>query len=87
MQANKYLVGLVLGIVGAVWHVFWSFLVWAGWGQAFIDFIFRLHFIAPPYTILAFDFGTAALLVGVVFFLWFILGFIGALVWNVFHRH
>ena len=87
MHANKYLVGLVFGIVGAIWHVFWSFLVWVGWAQVFIDFIFRLHFITPPYNISPFDFGTAALLVGVVFVLWFILGFIAALVWNVFHRH
>lgn len=86
MQTNKYLVGLVFGIVGAVWHVFWSLLVWVGWAQAFIDFIFRLHFITPPYTISTFDFGTAALLVGVVFVLWFVLGFIAALVWNVFHH-
>jgi hypothetical protein len=87
MQANKYLLGLVFGIVGAIWHVFWSFLVWVGWAQVFIDFIFTLHFITPPYTISPFDFGTATLLVGVVFGLWFILGFIAALVWNVLHRH
>ncbi|MBI2998272.1 MAG: hypothetical protein HYY46_07425 [Deltaproteobacteria bacterium] len=85
MKTNKYLVGLVLGIVGAVWHVFWSFLVWVGWAQAFIDFIFRLHFITPPYTISAFDFGIAALLVTVVFVLWYILGFFAALVWNLLH--
>ena len=86
MNTNKYLVGLVFRIVGAIWHVFWSFLVWAGWAQPFIDFIFRLHFITPPYRIAVFDFGTAALLVTVVFVLWFILGFIAALVWNVFHK-
>ncbi len=73
METNKYVVGLVFGVVGAVWHVFWSLLVWAGWAQAFIDFIFRLHFITPPYTISAFDLGTAALLVTVVFALWYIL--------------
>ncbi len=66
MKTNKYVVGRVFGIVGAVWHVFWSLLVWAGWARPFIDFIFRLHFITPPYTISAFDFGTAALLVTVV---------------------
>ncbi len=35
MKANKYLVGLVFGVVGGLWHVFRLFLVWVGWGQAF----------------------------------------------------
>lgn len=41
--------------------------------------------ITPPYTISAFDFGTAALLVTVVFVPWYILGFFAALVWNLLH--
>lgn len=67
MKTNKYLVGLVFGIVGAVWHLFWSVLVWLGWAQGFIDFIFRLHFITPPYKITPFDLRTAAMLVTIVF--------------------
>jgi len=86
MKLNKVLVGVVFGIVGAVWHLFWSFLVWVGWAQAFLDFIFTLHFITPPYKIAAFDFITAALLITVVFVLWFVLGIIAAAVWNIFHR-
>jgi len=86
MRANKYLVGLVFGVVVGLWHVFWSFLVWVGWAQAFIDLIFRLHFIRHPYTISPFDFGTAAMLVGVVFVIWYVLGFIAAMVWNLFHK-
>jgi len=86
MRANKYLVGLVLGIIGGLWHVFWSLLVWVGWAQDFIDLIFRLHFIRPPYTIRSFDFGTAAMLVGVVFVIWYIFGVIAAMVWNLFHK-
>ena len=86
MKTNIFLVGLVFGVVGAVWHLFWSFLVWAGWAQAFIDFIFTLHFIAPPYKIAAFDFITAALLIAVVFVLWFVLGLVAAAAWNIFHR-
>ena len=86
MKANKYLVGLVFGVVGGLWHVFWSFLVWAGWAQAFIDLIFILHFIRPPYAIRPFAFGTAATLVGVVFVIWYVFGFIAAMVWNLFHK-
>lgn len=86
MKVNQFLVGLVFGIVGAIWHLFWSALVWLGWAQPFIDFIFRLHFITPPYKITPFDFGTAAILVTVVFLIWAILGFIAAIVWNTVHK-
>lgn len=86
MKTNKIVVGIVFAVVGALWHLFWSFLVWAGWAQPFIDFIFTLHFITPLYKIAAFDFVTAALLIGVVFILWFVLGIIAAAVWNVFSR-
>ena len=86
MKINGIVVGVVFGVVGAVWHLFWSLLVWAGWAQAFIDFIFGLHFITPLYKIAAFDFVTATLLITVVFVLWFVLGIITAAVWNMFHR-
>ena len=86
MKTNKYLVGLVFGIVGAVCHVFWSFLVWGGWAQTFIDFVFKIHFITPPYTVSTFDFGIAAMLILVVFAIWYVLGFVAALVWNMFHE-
>jgi len=86
MKTNKIVVGGVFGVVGAVWHLFWSFLVWAGWAQSFIDLIFTLHFITPPYKIAAFDPVTAVLLITVVFVLWFVLGIIAAAVWNMFHR-
>ena len=86
MKTNKYLVGLVFGLVGAVWHLFWSVLVWLGWAQGFIDFIFRLHFITPPYKINPFDLRTAAMLVTAVFIIWVIFGFIAAIVWNIFHK-
>jgi hypothetical protein len=86
MKTNKIVVGVVFGIVGAVWHLFWSFLVWIGWAQSFIDFIFTLHFIIPPFKIAAFDFITATLLITVVLILWFGLGIITAAVWNMVHR-
>ena len=44
-------------------HAAWAGLVASGYAQSLIDFIFRLHFIAPVYRIAAFDLQTAGLLV------------------------
>lgn len=82
MKGNQYLYGLACGLVGSIWHVFWSALVWLGWAQAFINFIFRLPFITPPYKIIPFDLGTAVMPVTVVFVIWAILGFMAAIVWD-----
>ena len=67
--------------LGAV-HAAWAAAVAAGWGQPLIDWIFRLHFIDPPYRILPFDLTTAAILVGLTFAIGAALGLAFATVWN-----
>lgn len=75
--------GLTFGAFMALFHAAWAALVAVHWAQPLLDFIFRLHFIAPPYRVEAFDLATAAGLVGVTF----ALGAIGAgafaTVWNI----
>lgn len=60
---NKHKAGLVVGIFFGVWHLAWVLLVAGGWAQPFMDWIFRLHFIQPPYHITPFILRDAALLI------------------------
>jgi len=78
--------GLVLGAVIAAWHVLWSALVAVGWAQTVVDFVFRIHFISPPYTIDAFDLVRAAMLVLVTFGVGYVFGAAFAALWNRLHR-
>ncbi len=75
--------GLVFGLCMALFHATWAALVALQWAQPLLDFIFRLHFIAPPYRVGAFDPATALMLVGVTFALGVVGGSIFATVWNL----
>jgi hypothetical protein len=66
----------------ALWHTLWALLVWHGVTQWLLDFTFRLHMIAPPYKVVAFDFTTAAGLVLVTAFSGYVFGWGIALIWN-----
>ena len=65
MARNRPLrLGIALGVLMIVAHAIWAMCVSLGWAQLFMDFIFRLHFIDPPYRILPFDMVTALKLLG-----------------------
>jgi len=59
-----------------------SLSVAIGVAQAFMDWIFRLHFIEPPYRMMPFSFGTAALLILLTFTLGYLFGWVLAALWN-----
>ena len=79
---NSQIVGFVFAAFLAIWHILWSLLVAVGAAQPFLDFIFRLHMITPPYKIAAFHLGTAAGLVLMTAGLGYVAGWAVGLIWN-----
>jgi hypothetical protein len=79
---NKHKLGLVFGSFLALWHFTWALLVLTGMAQSLMDWIFRLHFIQPPYTILAFNFGAAVALIMIVTVTGYLSGWVLGAIWN-----
>jgi len=73
-------IGLALGAFLALWHVCWVLLVWVGWAQPLLDFIFQLHMIAPPYHVTDFSLGAGCALIVLTSGIGFVFGcLLGAL--------
>ena len=87
MRVDSVKIGLVAGLFLGMAHALWATLVLTGMGQPLIDFIFRLHFISPPYHVESFEAGRAALLVGITFAIGMIGGFVAGAIWNFFHHN
>jgi hypothetical protein len=67
----------------AVIHAIWAFMVYMLWAQPFLDFIFDLHFITPPYRVEAFEAGRAVMLLVVTAGIGLLGGGVFALAWNL----
>jgi hypothetical protein len=80
---SKSKVGLVFGLLLALFHLTWALLVALGWAQRLIDLVFRLHFIEPPYRIMPFRIEVAAGLVALTALTGFVTGWVLAAIWNV----
>lgn len=80
LSPNK--AGLALGGTIASWHIVWSLLVVTGIAQPFINWIFELHMIQPPYTIMPFVLLRSVILVLVTFVFGYLLGWAFASIWN-----
>jgi hypothetical protein len=84
-RINKNKAGIVAGLLIGLWHLIWSLLVAFGVAQAVINWIFRLHFIQPPYTITAFNLVTAVTLIVVTSVIGFVMGWLFGAIWNWLH--
>ncbi|HMN52110.1 MAG TPA: hypothetical protein PKB01_08630 [Xanthobacteraceae bacterium] len=79
---NVHRTGLTLAtFVGSI-HLLWSAVVALGFGQEAANFVLRLHFVKPVYSINPFQIDTAALLVALTVAVSYCLGAFFALIWN-----
>jgi hypothetical protein len=83
-RIRPHSLGTIIGIQFASWHVGWSFLVWIGWAQRLIDFIFELYMFTPTLRVAGFNFLTAAQLSVLAGCFGYSLGSFAALMWNLF---
>lgn len=81
-MVNRNRLGLVFASTLGLWHLTWSLLVAFGLAQWLIDWVFRLHFIQPPYTITQFKPALAAALILITSTLGYIIGWVMAGIWN-----
>jgi hypothetical protein len=82
---NKARAGVAFGLILGLYHLTWSLIVAFGKAQVLIDWIFRLHFIEPPYTVTPFNLGMAATLIAFTSVLGYVLGWLFAAIWNRLH--
>ncbi len=83
-NANK--VGLVFGALLGGFHLLWAVLVMMGIAQMIYDYILWAHMIHLPIVIGPFDATAAGVLVVMTAVMGYAGGYIGAMVWNKFHR-
>jgi len=83
INANK--LGLTIGIFVAALHALWAVLVAVGQDQvqAYLDWIFPLHFIGNVFQIMTFNLVSALILVVMAFVGGYICGWVLAWLWNM----
>ena len=74
--------GAAFAIFLGACHGGWALLVWAGGAQWLLDFIFRLHMIAPAYHVTAFSLPTAIGLVCITAAIGYVSGLLLGFFWN-----
>jgi hypothetical protein len=82
---NRNKLGLVFGASLGIWHLLWALLVAIGIAQWLMDWVFRLHFIQPPYKVTEFKPILALALIVLTSILGYLIGWVLAAIWNWLH--
>ena len=83
---NKHKTGLVLGSLVSSIHLVWSILIALGWAQGLLDFIYNMHSLNNPFTVMSFSLMRSLGLVVITFVVGYVLGNVFAMFWNKFHQ-
>lgn len=83
---NPNKAGLVLGTLIGAWHLIWGVLVAVGWAQAILNFVFWIHFLAPPFSVQQFQPGLALILILVTGAIGYVMGYVLGVLWNWINR-
>lgn len=82
---SKNRTGAVVGLVFGLCHLVWAVLVAVGMAQGLMDWIFRLHFIQPPYVVTQFNLVLAVGLILVTTAIGYVTGWVFGAIWNWLH--
>lgn len=80
INANK--LGLTFGLFVAIWHALWALLVGIGVAQNALDWVLPLHFFSFTFSILAFSWTNAIILIIAAFVGGYVMGWLFAELWN-----
>ncbi|MBW3004673.1 hypothetical protein KY310_02490 [Candidatus Woesearchaeota archaeon] len=84
MNTNK--VGLTLGSLVGLVHLIWAVMVKLGFGQGFLNWALKLHFISSPMAVTPFTIGNAIFLVILAFVGGYVLGWLFAAFYNYYDK-
>ena len=82
---SKNKLGIVVGGFLGLWHLVWALAVAFGFAQSLLNFVFRIHFIEPPYVIAPFRPELAVALIVITSILGYLIGAVLAAIWNWLH--
>lgn len=85
-MVKTHQVGLVFGALLGGFHFLWALVVASGYAQIMYDFILWAHMIHLPIIIGPFDGAAAVTLVIMTAVMGYVIGYVGAWVWNKLHR-
>ena len=67
-------------------HLVQGILIALGFAQPLMDFIYNIHSLNNPFTVMPFNFMRSLGLVIITFLIGYIFGYVFATLWNKFHR-